>query len=115
MKRMIGELGEQPEKFGGKSERSTNHKSMEEVHYEENLELVGWSEDSGWSLSSEMLGDLEGKVLEGSKGEVKQEVVRVDLGDGSRSGSEPLERSVNIESLVGGDDMRNSMMMMKKG
>ena len=44
---MVGELGEQREKFGGKSERSTNHKSMEEARYEENLELEGWSEDSG--------------------------------------------------------------------
>ena len=48
MKRTIGELGEQTEKFGGKSKWSTNHKSMEEARYKENLELVDWREDSGW-------------------------------------------------------------------
>ena len=53
---MIGELGEQLEKFGGKSEQSTNHKSMEEACYKENLELEGQSEDSGRTLSSEMMG-----------------------------------------------------------
>ena len=41
MKRAIGELREQREKFRGKSERSTNHKSMEEACYKENLELRG--------------------------------------------------------------------------
>ena len=41
MKRAIGELREQREKFRGKSERSTNHKSMEEARYKENLELRG--------------------------------------------------------------------------
>ena len=56
---MVGELREWREKFGGKSERSTNHKSMEEVRYKENLELEGRSEDSGQTSSSEMLGDLE--------------------------------------------------------
>ena len=56
---MIRELREQREKFRGKSERSTNHKSMEEARYKENLELEGWSEDSGRMSSSEMLGDLE--------------------------------------------------------
>ena len=68
MKRTIGELGEQTEKFGGKSERSTNHKSMEEARYKENLELEGQSKDSGWSSNLEMLGDLEGEVLEGKVG-----------------------------------------------
>ena len=68
MKRMIGELGEQTEKFGGKSEWSTNHKSMEEACYKENLELEGQSKDSGWSSNLEMLGDLEGEVLEGKVG-----------------------------------------------
>ena len=47
MKKMIRELREQTEKFRGKSERSTNHKSMEEVCYEENLELKDQSKDSG--------------------------------------------------------------------
>ena len=83
MRRMIGELGEQPEKFGGKSERSTNHKSMEEAHYKENLELEDWSKESGWTLSSEMIGDLEG--------EVRQEVVGVDSGGSSRSSLESLK------------------------
>ena len=90
-KRTIGELREQPEKFRGKSKQSTNHKSMKEVHYKENLELEDWSKDSGQMLSLEMVGDLEGKVSEGSKGEVGQEVIRVDLGGSSRSGSESLE------------------------
>ena len=44
---------------------------MEEVHYKENLELEGWSEDSGWTSSSEMLGYLESEVLEGSEGKVR--------------------------------------------
>ena len=88
---------------------------MEEARYKENLELEGWSEDSGWMLSLEMLGDLESKVLEGLEGEVGQEVIRVDSGGSSGSNSESLERSVNIESLAGGDDVRDSMMMMKKG
>ena len=70
MKRAIGELGEQREKFGGKSEWSTNHKSMEEVRYKENLELVDWSKDSGWLSSLEMLEDLESEVLEGLEGEI---------------------------------------------
>ena len=91
MNRTIRELREQREKFGGKSKRSTNYKSMEEACYKENLELEGRSEDSGQMSSSEMLGDLESKVLEGSEGKVRQEVVRVDLGGGSGSGSESLE------------------------
>ena len=70
MKRTIGELGEQLEKFRGKSEWSTNHKSMEAACYEENLELVDQSEDSGRMSNSEMLGDLESEVLEGLEGEV---------------------------------------------
>ena len=115
MERTIGELGEQTEKFRGKSKRSTNHKSVEEAHYKENLELEGQSEDSGWSSHSEMLRDLEGKVLEGSEGEVRQEVIGVDSGGGSRSSSESLKQLANIESLVSGDDVRNSTMMMKKG
>ena len=44
---MIRELKEQPERFRDKSERFTNHKSMEEVCYEENLELKDQSKDSG--------------------------------------------------------------------
>ena len=64
---------------------------MEEAHYKENLELEDQSKDSGWTSSSEMIGDLEGKVLEGSEGEVRQEVIGVDSGGGSRSGSESLE------------------------
>ena len=44
---------------------------MEEVHYKENLELEGWSEDSGQTLSSEMLRYLESEVLEGSEGKVR--------------------------------------------
>ena len=59
---MMGELREQLEKFRGKSEWSTNHKSMEEVCYEENLELDDRSKDSGWTLSLEMIRDLEGEV-----------------------------------------------------
>ena len=88
---------------------------MEEARYEENLELEGWSEDSGWTSSSEMVRDLESEVLEGSEGEVGQEVIRADLGGGSGSSLESLKQSVNVELLVGGDDMRNSMMMTKKG
>ena len=38
-----------------------------------------------------MLGDLEGEVSEGLEGEVRQEVIGVDSGGGSRSGSESLE------------------------
>ena len=91
MKRTIGELGEQLEKFRGKSKQSTNQKSMEEVCYKENLELEGRSKDSGWTSSSEMLGDLESEVLEGSEGKVGQEVIGVDSGGSSRSGSESLE------------------------
>ena len=94
MKRMIGELRElreQREKFRGKSEQSTNHKSMEEVRYKENLELEGWSKDSGWTSSSEMLGDLESEVLEGSEGKVGQEVIGVNSGGGSGSSSKSLE------------------------
>ena len=83
MKRAIRELGEQTEKFRGKSKRSTNHKSVEEAHYKENLELEGQSEDSGWSSHSEMLRDLEG--------EVRQEVIGVDSGGSSGSGSESLK------------------------
>ena len=91
MKRVIGELGEQREKFGGKSEWSTNHKSMEEARYKENLELEGQSEDSGRTLSSEMFGDLESEVSEGSEGEIGQEVVGIDSGGSSGSGSEFLK------------------------
>ena len=68
---MIRELGEQLEKFGGKSKWSTNHKSMEEAHYKENLELEDQSEDSGWTSSLEMIGDSEGRVSEGLEGEVR--------------------------------------------
>ena len=106
MERTTRELGEQTEKFGGKSKQSTNHKSME-VCYEENLELVDRSEDSEWASSLEMLRDLEG--------EVGQEVVRVDSGGSSRSGLESLKQLANVELLVGGDDMKNSTMMTKKG
>ena len=91
MKRAVGELGEQREKFGGKSKQSTNHKSMEEAHYKENLELEGRSEDSGQTSSSEMLRDLESKVSEGLEGEIGQEVVRTDSGGSSGSGSESLK------------------------
>ena len=80
---------------------------MGEAHYEENLELVDQSEDSGWTLNSEMLGDLEG--------EVGQEVIRVDSGGGSRNSLESLEQLADIELLIDRDDMGNSMMMMKKG
>ena len=62
-----------------------------------------------------MLRDLEGEVSEGSEGKVGQEVIRVDLGGSSRSSSESLKQSANIESLVGRDDVRNSTMMTKKG
>ena len=91
MKRAVGELRERREKFGGKSEQSTNHKSMEEACYKENLELEGWSEDSGQTSSLEMLRDLESKVSEGSEGEIVQEVVGVDSGGSSGSGLESLK------------------------
>ena len=87
----MGELREQPEKFGGKSKWSTNHKSMEEARYKENLELEDQSEDSGWTSSLEMIGDSEGRVSEGLEGEVRQEVIRVNSGGSSRSSSESLE------------------------
>ena len=112
---MIRELGEQPEKFGGKSKQSTNHKSMEEVCYKENLELEDQSKDSGQTLSSEMIGDLEGEVSEVLEGEVRQEVIGVNSGGSSRSGSESLKQSVNVESLIDRDDVGNSMMMTKEG
>ena len=112
---MVRELGERREKFGGKSERSTNHKSMEEAHYEENLELEGRSKDYGQTSSSEMLGDLESKVSEGSEGEIGQEVVGTDLGGSSGSCLESLKRSVNVGSLIGRDDMGDLMMMTKEG
>ena len=88
---------------------------MEEACYKENLELEDQSEDSGQTLSSEMFGDLESKVSEGSEGKVGQEVVRVDSGGSSGSDLESLEQSANVESLVGGDDVRDSTMMMEKG
>ena len=91
MKRAIGELREQREKFRGKSKRSTNHNSMEEVRYKENLKLEGQSKDSGRMSSSEMLGDLESKVSEGSEGEIGQEVIGIDSGGGSGSDSKSLE------------------------
>ena len=91
MKRAVGERRERREKFGGKSERSTNHKSIEEVRYKENLELEGRSEDSGQTSSSEMLRDLESKVPEGLEGEIGQEVVGIDSGGGSGSGLEFLK------------------------
>ena len=69
------ELREQMEKFGGKSEWSTNHKSMEEVCYKENLELGDQSKDSGQVSSLETVRD--------SEGEVGQEVVGISLGGGS--------------------------------
>ena len=112
---MLFRSGERREKFGGKSEQSTNHKSMEEACYKENVELEGRSEDSGRTLSLEMLGDLDSKVLEGLEGEVGQEVIRVDSGGSSGSNSESLERLANVESLVGVDDVRDSMMMTKEG
>ena len=115
MKRAVRELGERREKFGGKSERSTNHKSMEEARYEENLELEGWSEDSGQMSSSEMLGDLESKVSEGSEGEIRQEVIGTDSGGGSGGSSEFLKRSANVGSLIGGDDVEDSTMVTKEG
>ena len=115
MKRVVGELRERREKFGGKSKWSTNHKSMEEVCYKENLELEGWNEDSGQTSSSEMLGDLESEVSEGSEGEIGQEVVRVDLGGGSGSGSESLKQLANVGSLIGGDDMGDLTMVTKEG
>ena len=62
-----------------------------------------------------MLGDLEGEVSEGLEGKVGQEVIGVDLGGGSGSSLESLKRLANVELLVGGDDMRNSTMMTKKG
>ena len=62
MKRTMGELREQSEKFGGKSKWSTNHKSVEEVHYKENLELEDQSKDSRWTSSLETVGDSEGEV-----------------------------------------------------
>ena len=111
----MGELGEQLEKFGGKSEQSTNHKSMEEACYEENLKLDDQKKDSGWMLSSETIRDLEGEVSEGLEGEVGYEVVGVDSGDGSRSSSEPLDQSANVESLISGDDVGDSMMTTKEG
>ena len=91
---------------------------MEEAHYEENLELEGRSEGYGQTSSSEMLGDLESKVSEGSEGsegEIGQEVVGTDSGGGSGSGSESLKRSANVESLIGGDDVGDSMMVTKEG
>ena len=88
---------------------------MEEARYKENLELEGQSEDSGQMSSLEMLGDLESEVSEGLEGKVGQEVIGVDLGGSSGSGLEFLKQSVNVESLVGRDDMRNSTMMTKKG
>ena len=87
---------------------------MEEVRYEENLELEGQSEDYGQTLSSEMLGDLESKVLEGSEGEIGQEVVGTDSGGGSGSSSEFLKRSANVGSLIGGDDVGDSTMMTQE-
>ena len=88
---------------------------MEEACYEENLELEGRSEDSGRMSSSEMLRDLESEVAEGLEGEIGQEVVGIDSGGGSGSGSEFLKRSANIGSLIGGDDVRDSMVMTKEG
>ena len=64
---------------------------MEEARYEENLELEGRSEDYGQTSSSEMLGDLESKVLEGSEGKIGQEVIGIDSGSGSGSSSESLK------------------------
>ena len=88
---------------------------MEEARYKENLELEGWSGDSGWTSSSEMLGDLESKVSEGLEGEIGQEVVGTDSGGGSGSGSESLKRSANVGLLIGGDDMGDSTMVTKEG
>ena len=87
---------------------------MEEACYKENLELEGWSEDSGQTSSLEMLGDLESKVLEGSEGKIGQEVVGIDLGGSSGSGSESLKRSANVGSLIGGDDVGDWTMMTKE-
>ena len=88
---------------------------MEEARYEENLELEGQSEDYGQMLSSEMLGDLESKVSEGSEGEIGQEVVGTDSGGSSGSSSESLKQLANVGSLIGGDDVGDSMMMTKEG
>ena len=112
---MVGELRERREKFRGKSEQSTNHKSMEEARYEENLELEGRSEDYGQTSSSEMLRDLESKVSEGLEGEIGQEVVRTDSGGGSGSDSESLKQLANVRSLIGGDDVGDSTVMTKEG
>ena len=71
------------EKFGGKSEWSTNHKSMEEVCYKENLELGDQSKDSGQVSSLETVRD--------SEGEVGQEVVGISLGGGSGNGFKSLD------------------------
>ena len=84
---------------------------MEVVHYKENLELEGRSEDSGQTLSLEMVGNLESEVSEGLEGEIWQEVVRADSGGGSES----LKRLANVESLIGGDDVRDSTMITKDG
>ena len=56
---------------------------MEEAYYKENLELGDWSRNSGQVSSSETIRD--------SEGEVGQEVVGIDSGGGSRSGSQPLD------------------------
>ena len=80
---------------------------MEEVYYKENLELEDWSKDSGQMSSSEVVRDLEGKV--------RQEVVGVDSGDGSRSSFEPLDWLANMESLIGGDNVGDLTMMTKEG
>ena len=88
---------------------------MEEAGYKENLELEGWSEDSGWTLSLEMLRDLESEVAEGLEGEIRQEVVGIDSGGGSGSSLEFLKRLANVGSLIGRDDVRNSTVMMKEG
>ena len=77
------ELREQMEKFGGKSEWSTNHKSMEEVCYKENLELGDQSKDSGQVSSLETVRD--------SEGEVGQEVVGISLGGSFGNGSKSLD------------------------
>ena len=62
-----------------------------------------------------MVRDLEGEVSEGSEGEVRQEVIGVDSGGSSGSSLESLKQLVNIELLVGRDDMGNLTMMTKKG
>ena len=87
---------------------------MEEARYEENLELEGRSKDYGQMSSLEMLGDLESQVLEGSEGEIRQEVVGTDSGGGSGSGSEFLKRSANVGSLIGGDDVGDLTMMTQE-